>query len=87
MFLLGQFDIAVILAEPPVGVQGVRYLMQDAALVRATASRALLRYTCGVGQLPRVLCRICKRLFTEPGASLAWHANARGRATCPHCRN
>ena len=25
--------------------------------------------------------------FHEAGASLQWHANARGRAVCPHCRN
>jgi len=38
-------------------------------------------------KLPRVICRICRRLFHEAGASLQWHANARGRAVCPHCRN
>ena len=38
-------------------------------------------------KLPRVICRICKRLYHEPGATLQWHANAFGRSTCPHCKN
>jgi len=38
-------------------------------------------------KLPLVICRFCGRYFTEPGASLQWHANAHGRAVCPACRN
>jgi hypothetical protein len=37
--------------------------------------------------LPKVICAVCRRLFHEYGASLQWHANAHGRATCRHCRN
>ena len=40
-----------------------------------------------VKKLPRVICRICKRLYHEDGASLQWHANAFGRSVCRHCRN
>jgi len=38
-------------------------------------------------KLPRAICRLCKRLYHEPGAPLQWYANAHGRAVCPHCRN
>ena len=40
-----------------------------------------------VKKLPRVICRICRRLYHEDGASLQWHANAFGRSICRHCRN
>jgi len=36
---------------------------------------------------PQIVCRIHKRSFTMPGAGLAWHANAQGRAECPWCNN
>src|SRR5437899_397602 len=40
----------------------------------------------GMTKLPRVICRVCRRLFHEPCATLQWHANAHGRAVCPNCR-
>jgi hypothetical protein len=40
-----------------------------------------------VKKLPRVICRIYKRLYHEDGATLQWHANSFGRAVCRNCRN
>jgi len=38
-------------------------------------------------KLPRAICRLCKRLYYEPGAPLQWYANSFGRAVCMHCRD
>jgi hypothetical protein len=67
---------------------------RDGVEADAGCSRAVVHFgtvmksqTEKLPKLPRVICRLCRRLFHEPGAPLQWYANAHGRATCPNCRN